>query len=344
MRFDAIDVLGALGYSDREATFLYLTAIHSGYFLRRQFSDFVQRERGGVVSNLLRKAIQRRHVAVLPCSDGRYIYHLHSKTVYRLLEQAESQNRRMKSPPEILRRLISFDYILQRFRHETFIESREAMRQLFSKLKIELNPNSFQHVLVSFRGDGPQLTVRFTFVDEGQRSTARFARFLELDGKRIRAIERAELTYIATTPRNFPEVERLFQRHMPLRTLASPACPRGVEHLIEWLQIRHKFHAERSSITPTEHRVLLEGENLYRAPVHLGLIASWSNGSTDPDKIRKHFHADSHRVVFETGLLKLNYPGLIQPGVGAKQGALAQGKPAQKPLFPNNMDDFENPG
>jgi hypothetical protein len=38
--------LKMLGYTDREAEFLCLAALHSGYFVRRQFLGFAGRERG----------------------------------------------------------------------------------------------------------------------------------------------------------------------------------------------------------------------------------------------------------------------------------------------------------
>ncbi len=344
MKFDAIDLLAALGYTDREASFLYLTAVHSGYFLRRQFIHFVLGQTGSIATNFLRKAIERRHVASLPCSEGRFIYHICGKAVYRLLDRPDSQNRRMKSPAEILRRLISLDYILQRFRSEFFVESREGLGQLFAKIKVEFTERSFQNTLVSFREDGSKLTVRFAYVDEGQRSIARFERFMQTNGNRIRAIENVEVAYVATNSRNVKDAERVFQRHLPLRALTSPACPRGVEHFVDWLRINHKFHAERISITPAEHRVLLEGENIYRAPVHLGLVASWASGTTDADRIRKFFKADSRRVVFEAELIRANYPNLLVSRIGHARGGVAGHPPMQKSLFTNNLEEIEGTG
>ena len=36
MDYDPISILQNVGYTEREAAFLYLVARHSGYFLRRQ--------------------------------------------------------------------------------------------------------------------------------------------------------------------------------------------------------------------------------------------------------------------------------------------------------------------
>lgn len=126
MSYDAIDNLERCGYTDREATFLYMVAVHSGYFLRRQFIESVKRERGGVATSFLKKAMELGHLTALPCADGRYIYHLHSKQVYRLAGREDSQNRRLKSTPEIRRRLVALDYVLHHLGQEKFIESDEA--------------------------------------------------------------------------------------------------------------------------------------------------------------------------------------------------------------------------
>ena len=44
MTVDPISALESLGYTEREAAFLYLVAAHSGYFLRRQFDYFIDRQ------------------------------------------------------------------------------------------------------------------------------------------------------------------------------------------------------------------------------------------------------------------------------------------------------------
>jgi hypothetical protein len=40
MDYDPISSLEATGYLEREASFLYLVAVNSGYFLRRQYLPF----------------------------------------------------------------------------------------------------------------------------------------------------------------------------------------------------------------------------------------------------------------------------------------------------------------
>jgi hypothetical protein len=135
MTYDAIDHLKGFGYAEREAAFLYVVAVHSGYFLRRQFNQFVARERGAIATHFLRHAAQLGHIEDMPCADSRIIYHLASKQIYAMTGNAGSQGRRIKSSREILRRLIALDYVMKHLAHEHFIESSDERAQFFSQLK-----------------------------------------------------------------------------------------------------------------------------------------------------------------------------------------------------------------
>lgn len=349
MSYTVLDSLVHAGYTDREATFIYIAAVHSGYFLRRQFIASVKRERGGVATSFLRKAAEFGHVTALPCTEGRYIYHLHSKQVYRIIGRDDSQSRRLKSTPEIRRRLIALDYVLRHLGQESFIESDEARQQLFSLLKVKpeaLNRTAafLPSVPTSFLQSEEPPTVRFAFVDEAQRSTSRFAHFLEAYGGLIRSLERAVVAYASTSPTNFAAARRLFERYMPLGHAATSACPLGIDHLIRWLDTRDRFHSGRGGITPADHLLLLQGEAIYRAPIHMGLIASWGNRAMDADKVRRLFHAEAHRAQFVTELIDTDYPKFLNSCVGSSAGSIRGQVLAQTTLFDNNLTESEGGG
>ena len=48
-----VDALRECGYTERDTQFLELAALHSGYFVRRQFNAFIGRARGGSAAALL---------------------------------------------------------------------------------------------------------------------------------------------------------------------------------------------------------------------------------------------------------------------------------------------------
>ena len=63
---ERIAAVRAMGYTTREAGFLEFVALHSGYFLRRQYNQFLDRKRGGTAAALIRKLLQKEHVSVEP--------------------------------------------------------------------------------------------------------------------------------------------------------------------------------------------------------------------------------------------------------------------------------------
>ena len=129
-QYDAIDTISHLGYSEREATFLYTVGAYSGYFLRRQFNAFVQRERGAIATHFLRKAKRFGHVREIQCEPGRSLYQLYSRPLYRVLGGSDSQNRRAKSTREIRRRLILLDYVLRHLGDGEFLDSPKSRQSV----------------------------------------------------------------------------------------------------------------------------------------------------------------------------------------------------------------------
>jgi len=61
---DRIEALRRFGYTEEEARFLYLVAIHSGYFFARQFLGFIGAKRGYRSHSLNQKLISRSHATM----------------------------------------------------------------------------------------------------------------------------------------------------------------------------------------------------------------------------------------------------------------------------------------
>src|SRR5260370_26658905 len=132
IQYDAIDTIRCLGYSERQASFIYTVAVYSGYFLRREFNVAVQRRRGWIAANFLAKAKRAGHVREIHCAPGRLLYQLCSKHIYRIVGQADSRDRRAKSPREVRRRLIMLDYVLAHLGKRDFLETDAYRRKFFA--------------------------------------------------------------------------------------------------------------------------------------------------------------------------------------------------------------------
>jgi len=221
VQYDAIDTIRCLGYSERQASFIYTVAVHSGYFLRRQFNFSVQRRRGWIAANFLAKAIRAGHVREIQCAPSRLLYQLCAKQIYRIVGQGNSPNRRPKSPREIRRRLIMLDYVLAHLGKQEFLETDASRCKFFAQFGVKddvlASASKFGELLpVSVRRE-KTLTVLFTFIDEGQRSIAKFERFLSTHDKLLCSLPAFEVVYVAVTPELLNEAQHLFRRLFPAR-------------------------------------------------------------------------------------------------------------------------------
>ncbi len=91
----SIAALRSLGYSEREAEFLYIVAAHSGFFLQRHFTQFVNVAGRGPATYFIKRALQKKHIREhLPERGTQKIYHLFSRTVYGAIGKGNSRHRR----------------------------------------------------------------------------------------------------------------------------------------------------------------------------------------------------------------------------------------------------------
>jgi hypothetical protein len=112
---DRVEAVEALGFTARQATFLAIVALHSGYCLRRQYAAFAGVSYGKNVRDFLDALVARQLATRFTIrADRGHLYHLHSRTLYRVLRQEHSRNRRQASAALIARKLMILDYVLSR--------------------------------------------------------------------------------------------------------------------------------------------------------------------------------------------------------------------------------------
>jgi hypothetical protein len=207
--YDPISSLEAVGYLEREASFLYLVAVHSGYFLRRQYARFARRDGGTLIARLLKKADRHHHIKVIECGQGWYIYHLVSKSLYEAVGRPGSQNRRIKGDAYIKSRLMVLDFVLAHL-SANVLEDEAGKVDFFTTqcgVRSELLPRSYAGRLMYFPDGFPILVSntgipRFTFFDEGQETATRFERYLKQYQPLLAALGEFELVFVADNENN----------------------------------------------------------------------------------------------------------------------------------------------
>jgi hypothetical protein len=77
--------LPKFSYAERQAAFLRVVALHSGYFVARQCDQFVGTGPGGPRRRFLLQVAAKGHVRKLPSCDRTIIYHLCVRRFYAAL-------------------------------------------------------------------------------------------------------------------------------------------------------------------------------------------------------------------------------------------------------------------
>ena len=315
--YDPIPVLESVGYTEREAAFLYLVTLHSGFFLRRQYGRFVHRERGAIAQQLLRKAAALGHLQSIACGQARFVYHLTSKAVYSAVGQTASQHRRLKGDAQIKCRLMVLDFVLDHL-GETLLDSADAKVDFFIRrlgLSEALLPHSRAGSASLFPEEfpiliGEQQRIRFTFFDEGALSTSAFENFLRRYRAVFAALPSFELLYLADSDRNFERAAKLFAALYPETQVlgVTPMTPRGVDHFLEYLRARESNDTQKRTVTLRDLEFLREGEPIYTTLEHQALCAAWMIGSTTEEKIRRRFQQHGPQAKFIPIALPYHYP------------------------------------
>lgn len=315
--YDPIPLLENAGYTEQEAAFLYLVAVHSGYFLRRQFSRFVQRDRGGLADKFIQKALGVDHLRVIECGQARHVYHLTSRPMYQAILRSDSQYRRFKGFGFLQSRLLILDFVLDNL-GESILESQSAKIEFFTVQRgvpSELLPRGWAGRAVLFP-DGypifltPDGIPRFTFFEDGSVTLTRFERYLDRYRPLFSALQAFELAYLSDVAKSFPFAHAAFASHFTQTQIAGVGkqTPLGVEHFLEYLRAREIYEAQKWPATERDLRLLKEGESIYATLEHQALWAAWKARSTNAERIRKRFIQPGPQAKFTTLALPYTYP------------------------------------
>src|SRR6516164_8383831 len=106
--------VGALGYTPRESAFLTCVARHSGYFVRRQFLEWIGRQHGQTVVDFTDRLVSRRHATVQTFCRTTQVYHLSAKALYTGDTEPTVSQRRRRPAVSIKARLMALDVVASR--------------------------------------------------------------------------------------------------------------------------------------------------------------------------------------------------------------------------------------
>ncbi len=224
---ERIENLKSFGYTNREAEFLALAALHSGYFLRRQYCSSINRKLGKAADGFISKLRRERHIREVDLRYRRKAYSLCSKVLFEALGEPDNRNRREHDAHTIKARLMGLDYVLGRRDVRWFPTEADKVGLFSGELGIErghlpvwsYSSKDRQRTTLRWFVDKPPIfirphegTVHFCFVDPGYRTTDAFASFLRNYRSLFARLASFEVIYIASFAGAVESAGRLFDR------------------------------------------------------------------------------------------------------------------------------------
>ncbi len=142
----------------RRARFLTLAALHSGYFLRRQYTDYAGITAGCATTTRFFDTLIRRGLArtFKVRRDRGVIYQITSPRIYAALGVPDHPNRRPHTLMTVLQRIMALDFVLAHPDYEFFPTAADKVQHFATEYAIR--PDQLptrQYFAFAHRGDRP---------------------------------------------------------------------------------------------------------------------------------------------------------------------------------------------
>jgi hypothetical protein len=300
--------LRRFGYTPREAGFLMLAGLQSGYFLRSQFNAHIERECGALGQRFIDRALRLGHIRVLPGFGNQRLYHVCARAVYQNIGEPDNRNRRLHAPETVRQRLMMLDYVLAR-PGEHWLLSRAARRESVSRLVLQNSIDVDSRLADELPADRQPISLdaaggmQLGFVDEGLSGFSKWERFLRRRRPLLRTADAATVTYATCSAVRFRNAETVF-RKMVGEHAGSGGVDRG--RLKGYFTDRRLFEERRfESFDKTRLDRLREDQRTFAGEVFEDLYRHWRR---DGDAALAGCVATTAR--FETQLLPSAYTWL----------------------------------
>lgn len=321
LRPDHIERIKELGYTEAEARFIYIVAIHSGYFTLRQFLNFTQARRGKRSNAFAQKLLKHGHATMRDYMGAGFVFHLFSRTIYGQIEKDNLRNRRQHSFDFIRTRLVLLDFILNNqdltyFETEQdkvnfFCEKLEVSKDLLPAKIYEGVPGSrptiryfvdkFPLFLASSLPETPPV-VTLSFVDSGFETPSAFTGHVNAYLGLFRQLKTFRFLYIAPKDAHFRTAEDRF-RALVKRPLESDVS----SEVLRYFQVRRKWD-NREYVVPVtdDFEFLNDARRRFHGSRFESLYESWRTGELQERDLRREFSqlTPDRTVFFDTYLLK----------------------------------------
>lgn len=297
---DRIRALQSFGYTMAEAQFLLLPALHGGYFLRRQYVQFLGKEDGGTITHLVQKAAALNHVRATTWRQNTQLYHLCARPFYEAIGQGNNRNRRMREINAIKVKIMALDFVLRNRDKQYLATDQEKFDCFVGLLGIGVEDlpaihykgkttddvttryfvEKFPIYLNESAGTTPEPA--FCFIDEGLAGLSAFDSFLDRYRRLFSSLKAFELIYVAASSARLEAAKRRFEcvNHRGAQALLFPlVSPAELPRILDYFAMRRAY--ETGSLAEFDREKLIRfrnGRERFSGKEFELLFKVWKNG------------------------------------------------------------------
>jgi hypothetical protein len=315
-----IEALTAFGYTQSEAGFLYIVAMHSGYFTARQFLAFVDAKRGYRTHSLAQKLITQGHATMREYRGNGCIYHLYSRKLYAQLGHENLRNRRRHRLEAIRTRLLGLDFILANQGYQYLETEAEKVAHFCDQLHIEkaclpvklyMGGPTSQPTLRYFVDKFPLFlssprpsfspVVTFSYVDPGLEALTGFVSHFGQYQPLFHELAEFRFVYISGTRAHFEKATELFNSAVKIPLESDIAAD-----LIRYFRARSIWNSsEFRTLGKTDLLFFNEAKRRFAGDRFEMLFKDWKAGRITEAELRAEFPSKvpNRKVYFETYLV-----------------------------------------
>jgi len=298
---DHIERIKELGYTEPEARFLYIVAVHSGYFTLGQFRAFTNTNYGKRPTSFAQKLLKQGHAHIRDYMRRGSIFHLFSRTLYGQIDKDNLRNRKKHSFDFMRARLVLLDFILANQDLDYFETEQDKVRFFCDELGIpkeslpakiyEGGPDAkptlryfvdkFPLFVAPPFEDAPPV-VTLSYVDSGFETASHFIAHLATYQGLFRQLESFRFLYIAAKDAYFRRAEERF-RSLVKRPLESDVS----SEMLRYFEVRTKWERHEYVVPVTEDLEFLnEARRRFHGDRFENLFEAWSTKKVTERELR----------------------------------------------------------
>jgi hypothetical protein len=311
---------------------LCLAALQGGYFLRRQFAQFLGGRDGGTVTQLMHKTVALKHARTSTWRQNTQLYHLCARPFYEAISEGDNRNRRLREVTAIKNKIMGLDFVLAHRQYAYLATEQEKVNYFTERLKLDRSRlptkvyraphgdvttaryfvDKYPLFLAQDAQDDANPSVSFCFVDEGMVSLSRFEHHLAQYRSLLESLRAFHLIYVAANERHLAGARLMFVRFL-MRTASESGGPerQDSERLLAYFKARRLYDTQQlATFDRSELIRLRDAREAFSSPENEALYLQWQtfgDAAVGQDRTVKHAAVPPIHGTFSTCLLEHDY-------------------------------------